>query len=97
MKTLEANPALMIAAAKTIAAASRGIDGELATLTSAATALRGAWSGEAQVAYDGAQRRFTASMTERARLIDEITRAVQGVAQAYADADLVGQQALGPS
>jgi early secretory antigenic target protein ESAT-6 len=46
---------------------SRAIDGiqqHLDTLEQRVVLLRGQWSGEAQTAYDGAQYRWTAAMSE---------------------------------
>lgn len=59
-------------AAGRLAAAQTSIAGQLSALESAASALSGGWSGDAQVAYASAQRDWSERMTQMNALLDSV-------------------------
>lgn len=64
-----------------------GIRSELETLESKVAQLRAGWSGEAQAAYDAAQRSWTSSLTELQQLLEKIASSTEQIAHGYTSAD----------
>ncbi|RLP82434.1 WXG100 family type VII secretion target [Mycetocola lacteus] len=65
----------------------QGIKSELDRLESEVGRLRASWSGEAQNAYDDAQRRWNASLTEMQQLLERISSSTDQIAQTYTQTD----------
>lgn len=97
MALIEVNPSRLAAAAAAIGEFSGRIDDELQELRQAAYSLQGGWSGEAQEAFEVAHLGFSASMTERAAFLRDITGVLDALAESYSETDLAGQRALGGS
>ena len=95
MDQLEVNPAKLSSAAAAIETASKGIDDTIMQLEHAATALRSQWSGDAQLAFDAAQTRFTDLMESRTELVRVICDALKTLAVSYSTVDLEAARALG--
>lgn len=95
MDRLEVNPAKLSSAAAAIETASKGIDETIAELEQAATTLRAQWSGEAQLAFDDAQKRFADLMDSRTELVRVICDALEKLAVSYSTVDLEAARALG--
>lgn len=95
MEHLDVTPSRLQAASAGVRDAAAAIDRHLETLTAAAAALREEWSGEAQQAFDVAQRRFVAGMSARADLVRLICRALEDLAGGYSRVDLEAGRALG--
>jgi WXG100 family type VII secretion target len=91
------HPARLATAAENIVTHATGIDDILGELARVATTLRSRWTGEAQLAFDAAQAWFSASMTTRTEVVDQISDSLKALAEAYSDADLTSARALGVS
>ncbi|KJL35231.1 hypothetical protein RR49_02450 [Microbacterium ginsengisoli] len=92
---LVVTPARLAAAAARITSAGRAIDDALTQLESDATALRGSWSGEAQQAFDAAQRQLRARLADRTDALARIDAALTALAESYSATDLQGARSLG--
>ena len=63
--------------------AASSIDATLRTLESKASALRGAWSGEASMAYATAQAKWTVEADSMKAVLDSISTALEGAYERY--------------
>ncbi|MCX6501164.1 MAG: WXG100 family type VII secretion target [Microbacterium sp.] len=97
MDHLEVTPARLKTAADAIEKAAAAIDDEVSGISTAADVLRAQWSGDAQVAFDTAQERFTALMESRSALVRMICTALEQLAVGYSTLDLEAARALGAS
>lgn len=70
-----------------ISGGATAIQGELDRLEKEVGALRAAWSGEAQVAYDQAQRQWTQSLNAMKELLDRIASGTRQIGQDYSSSD----------
>lgn len=66
---------------------SQGIRSEIERLESEVAKLRAAWNGEAQAAYDAAQRKWTQSLNELQSLLERIAGSTEEIAQTYKQSD----------
>lgn len=95
MDHLLVTPARLATAARNITSAADAIDEVLAQLDRDAATLRARWSGEAQVAFDDAQRRLAVALETRTATVKKISAALTALAEGYSTADLEGARALG--
>lgn len=87
MDSMSVQTAQVSAAAAQIRTGSQNIRTELERLESEVNKLRGAWSGESQMAYDSAQMKWTKSLTEMQMLLDRIAGSTEQIAQTYNQSD----------
>jgi WXG100 family type VII secretion target len=80
-------PEQVISLSSQIRSGASGIRSELDTLESKVAALRASWSGQAQGAYDQAQRAWTASLGELQQLLEKIASSTEQIAQQYTASD----------
>ena len=72
---------------RVLTAAADAIDGELATLERSVASVRGAWTGEAQRAYERAQREWSASKQRTRAALKSATASAAAAGEALTQAD----------
>ncbi|MFZ4841585.1 WXG100 family type VII secretion target [Mycetocola saprophilus] len=87
MESMSVQTAQVSALSQQIRGGAQGIKSELDRLESEVGRLRASWSGEAQNAYDDAQRRWNASLTEMQQLLERISSSTDQIAQTYTQTD----------
>ena len=87
MQSMSVNPAQVTALAGQIRTGAQGIKTELDTLESEVGKLRASWDGEAQLAYDQAQREWTKSLTALQELLGQISGKTEEIATQYLASD----------
>jgi early secretory antigenic target protein ESAT-6 len=87
MESMSVRPILVSALAQQIRTGAGGIRTQLDALDTAVSKLRASWSGEAQTAYDQAQREWTAKLTELQQLLEQIATKTEGMSQEYSAGD----------
>jgi len=92
MQSMSVNPGQVAALASQIRTGSTGIKTELDTLESEVGKLRASWDGEAQVAYDTAQREWSKSLTALQDLLTQIAGKTDEISQQYTKSDQTSSQ-----
>jgi 6 kDa early secretory antigenic target len=87
MQSMSVNPAQVSALAGQIRTGSQNIKSTLEHLESEVNKLKGAWSGEALEAYNQAQQKWTASVTEMQQLLTQIAGKTEEISQQYTQTD----------
>lgn len=87
MQSMSVNPAQVSALSGQIRNGANGIRGELDNLESEVGKLRASWDGEAQVAYDQAQREWSKSLVALQQLLEQISGKTEEIAQTYTQSD----------
>ncbi|GIG27059.1 WXG100 family type VII secretion target [Cellulomonas denverensis] len=87
LASFSVTPEQVVALSGQIRGGANGIRAELDTLESKVSALRANWSGQAQEAYDQAQRSWNASLGELQQLLERIASATEQIASTYSSAD----------
>lgn len=87
MQSMSVRPEQVTALANQIRSGANGIRSQLDTLESEVGKLRAAWNGEAQTAYDRAQREWSAKLTELQQLLEQIATKTQGMSEEYVSRD----------
>lgn len=87
MESMSVRPILVSALAQEIRTGARGIRTQLDTLDGAVSKLRASWSGEAQTAYDQAQRDWNAKLSELQALLEQIATKTENMSQEYSAGD----------
>jgi 6 kDa early secretory antigenic target len=87
MQSMSVNPAQVSALAGQIRTGSNNIKSTLENLESQVNKLKGAWSGEALEAYNQAQVKWTASVTEMQQLLTQIAGKTEEISQQYTQTD----------
>lgn len=87
MESMSVRPLLVSALAQQIRTGAGGIRTQLETLDTAVGKLRASWTGEAQTAYDQAQREWTAKLTELQQLLEQIATKTETMSQEYSAGD----------
>ena len=87
MADLSVSPAELSAASASLKAESQRIEAALRGLEQEANRLRGAWDGTARVAYDNAQREWSATFEHMKNVLASIAAATQQIADNYVEAD----------
>lgn len=95
MDHLDVTPARLRTAASEIRSAARAIDLVLHDLDDSTVRLRAGWSGEAQAAFDAAEKRFRDLMASRADVVRKLCTALEQLAVGYSTVDLEAARALG--
>ncbi|GAA3592725.1 hypothetical protein GCM10022198_15800 [Klugiella xanthotipulae] len=87
MQSMSVNPAQVSALSNQIRNGATGIRSQLDTLQSEVGKLRASWDGQAQKAYDEAQRKWSASLSEMQQLLEQIARKTEEMSQSYVSGD----------
>lgn len=87
MQSMSVKPEQVTVLAGQIRNGAKGIRTQLDTLESAVGKLRASWDGEAQSAYDQAQRQWTTKLTELQQLLEQIATKTQTMAEEYVSRD----------
>lgn len=87
MQSMSVQPQQVIALSNQIRVGANGIKSQLDDLDSAVSKLRAAWDGQAQVAYDDAQRKWTQSITELNTLLGQIASKTEEISHGYVSGD----------
>jgi early secretory antigenic target protein ESAT-6 len=87
MQSMSVSPAQVSALAGQIRAGANGIRSQLESLESEVGKLRASWDGQAQEAYDEAQRKWTRSLTEMNELLEQISRKTEEMSSQYVQSD----------
>ncbi|MGO2049280.1 MAG: WXG100 family type VII secretion target [Microbacterium sp.] len=89
---MSVNPAQVIALSGQIRTGATGINGHLETLETQVNKLRASWSGEAQEAYDVAQRDWNIKLKELQQLLSQIATKTQEMSEEYTSRDKGSRQ-----
>lgn len=87
MQSMSVQTARVETLSQEISGGATAIQGELDTLEKEVGALRAAWSGEAQVAYDNAQAQWTKSLNDMKQLLDRIASGTRQIGEDYGASD----------
>ncbi len=87
MESMSVKPAQVTALSGEIRSGAQNIRAELDRLETAVGRLRSAWGGEAQVAYDAAQRKWTNSVTQMQELLGQIATKTEQISGQYVQSD----------
>lgn len=87
MQSMSVRPEQVNALAGQIRGGSQSIRAELDRLESEVNKLRGAWGGEAQVAYDQAQLKWNRSLSEMQQLLTQIAGKTEEISGQYQQTD----------
>lgn len=87
MADLSVTPAALATSAAELRRESQRIENALRNLEQEATRLRGGWDGAARVAYDNAQRDWSATFEQMKAVLASIAQATNDIAEGYVDAD----------
>lgn len=87
MSDLSVRPEALHAAAGRLRAESARIEAALRGLEAEGTVLRGRWDGAAQVAFDNAHRRWSATFEGMKEALRRISTATDDIADDYVAAD----------
>jgi early secretory antigenic target protein ESAT-6 len=87
MQSMSVDPAQVSALAGQIRTGANGIRSQLDTLESEVGKLRASWDGQAQQAYDEAQRKWTQSLTEMNALLAQISQKTEEMSTGYVHSD----------
>jgi WXG100 family type VII secretion target len=87
MESMSVNSGQVSALAGQIRNGARGIRSQLDTLESEVGKLRASWDGQAQQAYDEAQRKWTQSLTEMNELLERISQKTEEMSTGYVQND----------
>lgn len=84
---MSVRPEQVIALSGQIRVGANGIKSQLEQLESEVGKLRSSWNGEAQTAYDEAQRKWTQSLTALNTLLEQISAKTEEMSQGYVSTD----------
>ncbi|KAA9132418.1 WXG100 family type VII secretion target [Microbacterium caowuchunii] len=84
---MSVRPEQVIALAQQIRGGANGIKSQLETLESEVGKLRASWNGEAQHAYDDAQRKWNQSLIALNTLLEQISSKTEQISQGYVSTD----------
>lgn len=87
MKSMSVSPERVIELAGQIRNGAGGIRTQLENLETAIGKLRSSWDGDAQIAYDAAQRDWSAKLSELQQLLEQIATKTQGMSEEYTSRD----------
>ncbi|WP_224786030.1 WXG100 family type VII secretion target [Microbacterium caowuchunii] len=87
MQSMSVRPEQVIALAQQIRGGANGIKSQLETLESEVGKLRASWNGEAQHAYDDAQRKWNQSLIALNTLLEQISSKTEQISQGYVSTD----------
>jgi early secretory antigenic target protein ESAT-6 len=87
MQSMSVRPEQVIALAQQIRGGANGIKSQLEQLESEVGKLRSSWSGEAQNAYDDAQRKWNQSLVALNTLLEQISSKTEEISQGYVSTD----------
>lgn len=87
MESMSVRPEQVTALAGQIRNGATGIRGELDQLEQKIGQLRAAWGGEAQAAYDEAQRRWSGQIGELQQLLAQIASKTEEISSGYVNTD----------
>lgn len=87
MSDLRVSPAGLSEASQALRSESQRIEGALLGLEQEANRLRANWDGAAKIAYDNAQREWSASFAEMKQVLASIANATQQIAENYVETD----------
>lgn len=87
MESMSVRPEQVSALAGQIRNGATGIRGELDQLDQKINQLRAAWGGEAQSAYDEAQRRWNGQIGELQQLLQQIASKTEEISSGYVNTD----------
>lgn len=87
MQSMSVRPEQVIALSQQIRGGANGIKSQLETLESEVGKLRSSWNGEAQHAYDDAQRKWTQSLVALNTLLEQISAKTEEISQGYVSTD----------
>ncbi|MDY0829889.1 WXG100 family type VII secretion target [Microbacterium sp. BG28] len=84
---MSVRPEQVIALSQQIRGGANGIKSQLETLESEVGKLRSSWNGEAQNAYDDAQRKWNQSLIALNTLLEQIAAKTEEISQGYVSTD----------
>jgi|EndMetStandDraft_3_1072993.scaffolds.fasta_scaffold25053_3 WXG100 family type VII secretion target len=87
MQSMSVRPEQVIALAQQIRGGANGIKSQLEQLESEVGKLRSSWNGEAQNAYDDAQRKWNQSLVALNTLLEQISSKTEEISQGYVSTD----------
>ncbi|KQS01077.1 MULTISPECIES: WXG100 family type VII secretion target [Microbacterium] len=87
MQSMSVKPEQVVALAGQIRTGANGIKARLEQLENEVGKLRASWNGEAQTAYDTAQRKWTQSLTALNTLLEQISAKTTEISQGYVSSD----------
>lgn len=87
MQSMSVRPEQVIALSAQIRSGANGIKSQLEQLESEVGKLRASWNGEAQTAYDEAQRKWNQSLVALNTLLEQISSKTEEMAQGYVSTD----------
>ncbi len=87
MQSMSVRPEQVIALSQQIRGGANGIKSQLDTLESEVGKLRASWNGEAQNAYDDAQRKWNQSLIALNTLLEQIAAKTEEISQGYVSTD----------
>lgn len=87
MQSMSVRPEQVIALSQQIRGGANGIKSQLETLESEVGKLRSSWNGEAQNAYDDAQRKWNQSLIALNTLLEQIAAKTEEISQGYVSTD----------
>jgi len=87
MADLSVSPAALTASAAELRKESQRIEAALRNLEQEANRLRGNWDGAARVAYDNAQRQWSATFEQMKSVLASIATATENISDNYVETD----------
>ena len=87
MDSMSVRPEQVTLLSGQIRSGATGIRSELDELERKVGTLRASWNGEAQTAYDEAQRKWDKSIAELQQLLERIASKTSEISQGYVDTD----------
>ena len=87
MQSMSVNPGQVNALAGEIRNGATGIQTQLDNLGTEVAKLRGQWGGDAQTAYDAAQRSWTQSVSAMQELLTQIATKTEEISSTYVQSD----------
>ncbi|WP_159501992.1 WXG100 family type VII secretion target [Microbacterium sp. 18062] len=87
MADLSVSPAALSASAAELRRESQRIEAALRSLEQEANRLRGSWDGAARVAYDNAQRQWSATFEHMKTVLASIATATAQISENYVETD----------
>lgn len=87
MQSMSVDPGQLSALSGQIRTGANGIKSQLEQLESEVGKLRASWDGQAQTAYDDAQRKWTQSLTALNTLLEQISNKTDEISQHYVSSD----------
>ena len=92
---IEVTPSALRECGDSLIRAVAAMSEDLDRVADAADVLRLEWTGDAQIAFDGAQTRLRAELEARGENLKAIARAVANLANSYGETDRAGAYGLG--